>query len=93
MPQKAMAKTTIEFSDSAISQLEHIAETLQTSKADVLRNALSLYAYIVGQVHEQPGRILGIVNESRDNHIDKLIAVPGIQANRLSRSGRDANGE
>jgi hypothetical protein len=75
-----MPKTTIEFSDSAISQLEGIADTLHTTKADVLRNALSLYAYIVQQLQERPGRMLGVVNESQDNKIEKLIAVPGAMA-------------
>lgn len=70
-----MPKTTIEFSESAIAQLDHMADTLHTTKADVLRNALSLYAFLTNQLQEQPGRLLGIVN---DQKIEKLIAVPGI---------------
>jgi predicted transcriptional regulator len=75
-----MAKTTIEFSESATAQLDQLGRTLDASKAEILRNALSLYAYIVHQVKGQPGKMLGIVNEGQGNEVEKLIAVPGIQA-------------
>ncbi|HUK17725.1 MAG TPA: hypothetical protein VLW65_14975 [Bryobacteraceae bacterium] len=74
-----MAKTTIEFSDTANAQLDRLSETLHTSKADILRNALSLYAYIVYQLQSQPGRMLGIVNEHEGNRVEKFLAVPGVQ--------------
>ena len=60
-----MAKTTIEFSETAIAQLDQLGGTLHATKAEILRNALSLYAYIVQQLQEQPDKMLGIVNESQ----------------------------
>jgi predicted transcriptional regulator len=74
-----MAKTTIEFSDIANTQLDRLADTLHTTKAEVMRNALSLYAYIVYQLHQQPDRLLGIVNEKQGNRVEMLLAVPGVQ--------------
>jgi len=76
----AMAKTTIEFSETAISQLDQLAGTLHATKAEILRNALSLYAYVVYQLQGAPDRMLGIVNESQgDSKVEKLLAVPGVQ--------------
>lgn len=75
-----MAKTTIEFSETAIAQLDQLTDTLHaTSKAEILRNALSLYTYIVHQLQGQPGIMLGFVNESQGNKVEKLVAVPGVQ--------------
>lgn len=73
-----MAKTTIEFSETAVAQLDQLGGTLHATKAEILRNALSLYAYIVHQLEGQPDRMLGIVNESQGK-VEKLLAVPGIQ--------------
>jgi hypothetical protein len=74
-----MAKTTIEFSETAIAQLDQVADALHATKAVILRNALSLYAYIVYQLQGQPDKMLGIVNEGQGNKVEKLLAVPGIQ--------------
>jgi hypothetical protein len=74
-----MAKTTIEFSETAIAQLDQLADTLHATKAEILRNALSLYAYIVYQLEGQPDKMLGIVNESQGSKVEKLLAVPGVQ--------------
>lgn len=77
---RAMAKTTIEFSEAAIAQLDQLAGTLHATKAEILRNALSLYAYVVYQLNGAPDRMLGIVNESHgDGKVEKLLAVPGVQ--------------
>ena len=74
-----MAKTTIEFSDAAIAQLDHLADTLHATKAEILRNSLSLYAYIVHQLQGQNDKVLGIINESDGtSRIEKLFVVPGI---------------
>ena len=75
-----MAKTTIEFSETAIAQLDQLAASLHATKAEILRNALSLYAYIVPQLQEQD-KMLGIIKE-RDgtSKVEKLFVVPGIQA-------------
>jgi Ribbon-helix-helix protein, copG family len=80
-----MAKTTIEFSETAIAQLDQLADTLHTTKSDILRNALSLYAYIVYQLEGQPDKMLGIVNESQGSKVEKLLAVPGVQLANAKR--------
>jgi hypothetical protein len=74
-----MPKTTIEFSDDATSELTRLSELLSSSsKAEVLRNALSLFSYIVGQIRENSGKALAIVDENQ-NKIEKIIVVPGLQ--------------
>jgi hypothetical protein len=79
-----LAKTTIEFGDEATAELTRLAGILQTSKADILRNALSLYSYVYAQI-SQPGKELGII--SGGNRIEKVIAVPGIQFVRVPAPG------
>ena len=86
-----MAKTTIEFSDHASSQLDQLGSNLQRTKAEILRDALSLYVYIVNQLQEQPGRILGIVNEKQENRIEKLIAVPGVPLGQTMNAGKSTS--
>ncbi len=75
-----MAKTTIEFNESASEELGRLAETLSTTKADVLRGALSLYAFIVDELYRQEGRQLGIVNN--EDKVEKIIVVPSLQTRR-----------
>jgi hypothetical protein len=68
-----MAKTTVAFQGKAESTLAALAEQLDVPKADVLRNALSLYAYVLKEL-QPPGRDLAIV------HLEDVltkIAVPG----------------
>ena len=73
-----MAKTTIEFSETAVAQLDQLAGSLHATKAEILRNALSLYAYIVHQLQGQD-KMLGIVNEAEGvSRVEKLFVVPGI---------------
>jgi hypothetical protein len=81
-----MAKTTIEFSETAIAQLDQLGGMLHATKAEILRNALSLYAYIVQQLQGQPDKMLGIVNESQGNKVEKLLAVPGVQLANTGKS-------
>jgi len=85
--EKAMAKTTIEFSETAVAQLDHLGDSLHATKSEVLRNALSLYAYIVQQLNGNPDKMLGIVNESQ-GRVEKLLAVPGVQ---LAVGSKQAN--
>ena len=49
-----MAKTTIEFSPAADKMLTGMTEKLGASKAEVIRNALALYAYLMDQLIAQP---------------------------------------
>jgi len=73
-----MARSTIAFNDAADAQLEGLVTDLgASSKAEVVRNALSLYAYIV-QLLQQPGKALGVVNEAKGNEVEKVIVVPGM---------------
>jgi hypothetical protein len=75
-----MAKTTVEFSEQAAQELAGMAEKLSTSKAEVLRDALSLYAFIVDELRSTQGRQLGIVEH--EEKVKKIIVVPGIPAVR-----------
>jgi predicted transcriptional regulator len=72
-----MAKTTVEFSDQAADELASMAEKLSTSKANVLRDALSLYVFIVEELRSARGRQLGIVED--EDKIKKIIVVPGVR--------------
>jgi hypothetical protein len=74
-----MGRTTIEFNQGADAELGYLANTLGVkSKAEVVRNALSLYAYLV-QLLDKPDRALGIIAEDQGNRIEKVIVVPGLQ--------------
>ncbi len=68
-------KTTIEFNDAAARKLEQMTEVLgAASKAEVIRNALALYDFIVRELGG-PDRHLAIIEGEQ---IKKVIAVPGI---------------
>lgn len=71
-----MAKTTIEFSEDASGLLEELSNTLRSSKAEVLRNALSLYGFLVRELKGVKENDLGIVEGG--NVVRKIIVVPGI---------------
>lgn len=68
-----MAKTTIEFNEIASNALDQLVRELQIGKADVLRHALSLYAFVVEQ--SKNGYQLGLV---KNGEAKQLIIVPGI---------------
>jgi predicted transcriptional regulator len=72
-----MAKTTVEFSDQATQKLAWMADNLSTSKAGVLRDALSLYAFVAEELRAAQGRHLGIIEN--EDKVKKIIVVPGIQ--------------
>lgn len=85
-----MGRSTIAFNDAADEQLEGLVEDLgASSKAEVVRNALSLYAYLVPLL-KQPGRALGIVNENKGNDLEKVIVVPGLTHSVASSATRSA---
>lgn len=74
-----MSRTTIEFNSGADAQLERLGQSLETkSKAEVVRNALSLYDYVVKELQRKPNISLGFVDEGQGNQIDRIIIVPGI---------------
>ena len=79
-----MAKTTIEFGEESTEELNRLAQTLETTKAEVLRNALSLYGYLFLQL-KQPGRELAIITENGQRTIEKVIVVPGIRKTMYGR--------
>jgi hypothetical protein len=90
-----MAKTTIEFSPAADRMLEDMTERLGASKAEVIRNALALYAYLMDQLISQPTYELAIAQKA-DNKVLKAVVVPGLtqvlgtaaaQAGRASTRG------
>ena len=73
-----MSRSTIEFNDIGDRELAQIGTTLGIkSKAEIVRNALSLYAYLAQNLNK-PERSLGIIAEDNHNSIEKVIAVPGI---------------
>jgi predicted transcriptional regulator len=69
-----MAKTTIEFSDNAASELDKIARDHSTSKADVIRNALALYGFLLAELKSAEHELAILKNDE----IEKIVAVPGI---------------
>jgi hypothetical protein len=73
-----MPRSTIEFSPAADKQLEDLTITLgASSKAEIVRNALSLYAYLAADL-AVPNRALGIIATDRNNSIERVIVVPGL---------------
>ncbi len=75
MPQ---TKTTIQFNSDASAALDNLSEALQTTKAEVLRSALSLYIYIVNNLRNE-SRSLAVVSENGGKtNVEKIIAVPGL---------------
>ena len=72
-----MAKTTIEFSEQADRMLDSMTKTLGASKAEVIRNALALYAYLMDQLLRQPNYELAIATKE-DNKVVKAVVVPGL---------------
>lgn len=71
-----MAKTTIEFGDRAADELANMAREMETSKAEVIRDALSLYAFIFRELSGKEDSSLAIVQK---DEIKKLIVVPGVR--------------
>lgn len=58
-------------------KLAALAKTLSTSKSDVLRSALALYAFVQKVLHPATDTQLAIVNAN--DEVRKLIVVPGLR--------------
>ncbi len=79
-----MPRSTIEFNNAADMQLQELTQTLgASSKAEIVRNALSLYAYLVDLL-KTPNRALGIIAEDDGNRVEKVILVPGMNTLALN---------
>jgi len=87
-----MPRTTIEFSPQADGHLDSLAETLHVTKAEVVRSALSLYAYVAEKLQANPARELAIV-ETRDGQdiVKQVIAVPSIVRQPVAASAAKAS--
>jgi hypothetical protein len=73
-----MPRTTIEFSRPADDQLEQMtAKVGASSKAEVIRNALSLYAFVINELHDIPNHDLAIA-DNVTNKVVKVVIVPGL---------------
>jgi hypothetical protein len=91
MERNFMAKTTIQFSEPADKMLTSMTTRLGSSKAEVIRNALALYAYLMDQLITQPAYELAIAQKA-DNKVVKAVVVPGLtqvvgQAKQTSGAG------
>jgi predicted transcriptional regulator len=71
-----MPRTSIEFNDAASEALSRLSDELGKTKAEVLRDALSLYSFLVTELGREGGQ-LGILRNGRE--VEKIIAVPGLQ--------------
>ncbi len=68
-------RTTIEFGERAAQELEKLTTLLGApSKAEVIRNSLSLYAFLVNEVGDG-NKKLAIVENGK---IEQIVAVPGL---------------
>jgi hypothetical protein len=70
-----MAKTTIEFNEVATSALERLADALQTSKAEVVRDSLSLFSFVLDELIEE-GKALAVI---KNGAVETKIAVPRLE--------------
>jgi hypothetical protein len=58
--------------------LTSMTTRLGSSKAEVIRNALALYAYLMDQLITQPAYELAIAQKV-DNKVVKAVVVPGLE--------------
>ena len=70
-----MAKTTIQFNEAATGALDRLADTLQASKAEIVRNSLSLYSFVLNELKEE-GKALAVI---KNGAVEARIAVPGLE--------------
>jgi hypothetical protein len=82
----------MEFSAGADEQLNRLTQALGVKKSEVVRNALSLYDYIVKILQSQPDLALGILNEAMANRIEKVILVPGVYRTPAKDRAKDLVG-
>lgn len=78
-----MSKYTVEFAESPSQTIRVLQEeTTAADGADVVRNALSTYAYAAEQVVENPRLQLTFC---RGDEITKIIFIPGVNDTRWRR--------
>lgn len=85
---KPMAKTTIEFTAAASARLDELANDFGSTKAAVVRNALSLYGFVADELAQNHRRKLAI---ALDNSVETFIAIPGLEL-RAARRAQVAEG-
>ena len=86
---KQMAKTTIEFTAATSARLDKLAKDFGSTKAAVVRNALSLYSFVADELAQNHQRKLAF---ARDDSVETIIAIPGLEELRAARSARVAEG-
>ena len=84
-----MPKTTIEFTAVAAARLKELANDFGSTKADVVRDALSLYNFVADEFAQNHQWKLGFV---RDDSVEKIIAIPGLEELRAARRARRCPG-
>ena len=82
-----MAKTTIEFTAATSARLDKLAKDFGSTKAAVVRNALSLYGFVADELAQDQQRNLAF---ARDDSVETIIAIPGIEELRAARNARVA---
>lgn len=87
-----MPRTTIEFSPQADGHLNSLADALHVTKAEVVRSALSLYAYVAEKLQSNPARELAIIETGPNGQdtIKQVIAVPSIVRQPMPASAAKA---
>jgi len=74
---ESVLRTSIEFREQAARDLEDISTALATSKAEVIRSAVSVLAYFVRQrLEEDPSCELAIVTKNKE--VAKILIIPGV---------------
>jgi predicted transcriptional regulator len=77
-------KTTIEFSSDASTALDQLSGALETTKAEVLRSALSLFVYVVNNLRGTSRSLAIVSDEGGQMKIEKVIAVPSLMAKHVA---------
>lgn len=74
-----MAKFTVEFNDSAAQELEEKSKKLETTKKNVIQDALSLYCFLVDELRDSHKNMAIISKENGTIKIEQVIVVPGLR--------------
>lgn len=69
-----MGKYTVDFGEQLDKQLEQLAKTKGTTKAEVMRRAIASYDYLVRQVDESKGMKIAV--SDRNDKVVKEIVLP-----------------
>ena len=88
-----MARLVVEFSGKASDALDELVEvTTAGNKAEVIRNAMGLFAYVAEHLEDHPREDLALLR-GEDLQIDKIILVPGLPSNRTREVLREIEAE